>query len=62
MGRKTYEDLFFYFHETIFEIPIMQSDTIVVSIAAVIFNSCSYYNSCKWSKDITLTVKQSYTL
>ena len=33
----------------------MPSDTAVVSIAAIIFNSCDYYNSYTWSKDIALT-------
>ena len=62
MERKTYEDLFFFFHETLFQITIMRSDDTVVSVAAVFFNSCSYYNSYTWSKNIALTVKKSYTL
>ena len=35
MGRKAYEHRFFFFHDTMFEITIMQSDTTIVSIAAV---------------------------
>ena len=57
MGRKTHEELFFFFHETMFQITIMQSDTTVASIAADFFNSCSCYNCYTWSKNITLTVK-----
>ena len=52
MERKTYEDLFFFFHETLFQITIMRSDDTVVSVAAVFFNSCSYYNSYTWSKTL----------
>ena len=57
MGRKTYEDWVFFFHDTMFYITIMQLDTTVVSIAAVFLNSCRYYNSYTWSKNITLTVE-----
>ena len=39
LGRKTYEDLFFLFHENMFYVTIMQSDTTVVSIAVAFFNS-----------------------
>ena len=31
-----------------FQHPIMQSDTTVISVAAVFFNSLSYYNSYIW--------------
>ena len=48
---------YFFFHETMFEISIMQSDTTVVYIAIVFFKKNSYYNSYTWSKNITLTVK-----
>ena len=57
LGRKTYEDLFFLFHENMFYVTIMQSDNTVVSIAVAFFNSGRYYNSYKWSKNITPTVK-----
>ena len=59
MGRKTYEDLFFFFFfMRLFLITVMQLDTIVVSRACftIFFNSFSYY-SYIWSKNITLTVK-----
>ena len=36
----------------------MESDTTVVSIATVFFNSCSYYDSYTWSKNITLTLSK----
>ena len=52
-GKKTYANLFLFFHEIMFQITIMQSDATVVSIAAIFFNSCSYYNS--------YTVKKHYT-
>ena len=55
MRRKTYKTYYFFFHET----TSMQSDTTVVSIAAVFFNTCSYYNSYTWSKNTELTVKKS---
>ena len=36
MRGKTYENLLFFFHETMLQISSMQSDTTVVSIAAAI--------------------------
>ena len=57
MRRKTYEDLFFSFMKLCSKL-----DNTVDSIAAVFFNSCSYYNSYIWPKDIALTFKKSYTL
>ena len=56
-GKKTYANLFLFFHEIMFQITIMQSDATVVSIVAIFFNSCSYYNSYTQSKNIKLTVK-----
>ena len=47
MGRKTFEDLFIFFHETMFQITIMRSDTTVVSIAAV-FSIAAPFNSYTW--------------
>ena len=37
MRRKTYEHLLFFFHEIMFQITIMQSDTTFVSVVAVFF-------------------------
>ena len=32
----------------------MESDAAVVSIAALFFNSCSYFNSYTWSKNVAI--------
>ena len=51
-GRK-HKKIFFYFHEIIFEISITQSDTTVVSIAAVSFNKATII--------ITIVAPKNYT-
>ena len=38
---KTYKKIYFSFHETLFEISIMQLDTTVVSIASVVFKKAA---------------------
>ena len=43
MGRRTYEDLFFFFHKTMFYIAIMQSDNKVVSIGALFFKKAALF-------------------
>ena len=60
--KKNIRRPIFLFRDTTFYITSMQSNTRVVSIVAVFFNSCCYFNSYIWSKDIALTVKKSYTL
>ena len=55
--KKIYANLLLFFHEIMFQITIMQSDATVVSIVAIFFNSCSYYNSYTQSKNIKLTVQ-----
>ena len=57
MGRKTYEGLFFSFMTIVLN-HHHAIDIRVVSIAAVIFNSCSYYNSYTWSKNITFKLSK----
>ena len=64
MRRKTYEGLFFFLfisrdHDLNHQHAIGYHSCF---IAATFFNSCSYYNSYTWSKNIALIVKKSYTL
>ena len=51
-GKKNIWTSIFFVYETMFYIIIMQSDTTVVSIAAVFFYKRSYYNSYTWLKTL----------